>query len=371
MKRLLAAVSLVALVSLVAGACGDTIRPPAATVNGSRVSQASLDLELKAIVGNPSYLRSIEQQGTTVRGTGRGTLDTGFVARVLTRQILLLLVHDELQRRRVTVEAADRTAAQQDVVQSVGGTAVLGRFPKSYQDILVLRNAEVLRLERTLSRSEITDAAVKAYYDEHITEFTSTCVSHILFAATDPSGQPNSTLTAQQIDQLKAQATQVKGQIDGGADFTAMAKQYSKDPSNAQQGGDLQCGPPGRFVPEFEDAMAKLQPGQVSDPVQTQFGIHLIKVTRRSPAPLSQVAGEIRQRILDQNDAQVKLTDFLQKAVAKGKISVNPRYGHFAKSGAAPGVVPPEAPTTTTVPIPGATTTTTPQFGTPPVGPSP
>ena len=370
MRRLLVTVCLVALAGLVASACGDTIRPPAATVNGSQVSQGSLDLELKAIVGNAPYLQSIEQQGTTVRGTGRGTLDNGFVARVLTRQILLLLVHDELQHRRVTVEASDRAAARADVVQSVGGAGVLARFPTAYQNVLVLRNAEVLRLERTLSKSELTDAAVKAYYDQHITEFTNTCVSHILFAAVDAQGQPNSSLTAQQIDQLKAQAAQVKAQIAGGADFAAMAKQYSKDPSNANQGGDLQCGPPGRFVPEFEDAMAKLQPGQVSDPVQTQFGIHLIKVTRRTAQPLEQVASEIRQRILDQNDAQVKLTDFLRKAVDKGKISVNPRYGHFAKTGPAPGVVPPEAPTTTTVPIPGAASTTT-LPGIPPVSPSP
>ena len=73
----------------------------------------------------------------------------------------------------------------------------------------------------------------------------------------------------------------------------------------------------------------------------------------------------LSQRILSAADAQAKLTDFLRKAVEKGKISVNPRYGTFDKKGASPGVVPPKAPTTTTTPstAPGGPTPS------PPIGP--
>jgi peptidyl-prolyl cis-trans isomerase SurA len=72
----------------------------------------------------------------------------------------------------------------------------------------------------------------------------------------------------------------------GGGDFAAAARQYSQDGS-AQAGGDLGWVSPGELVPAFEQAMAKLGPGDVSDPVVTQFGVHLIQVMERREGALS------------------------------------------------------------------------------------
>jgi peptidyl-prolyl cis-trans isomerase SurA len=74
--------------------------------------------------------------------------------------------------------------------------------------------------------------------------------------------------------------------VSGKADFAIMARQMSQDGS-AQQGGDLGWANPGMFVPEFEEVMNRLRPGQVGEPLVSRFGVHLIEVTDRRNAPMT------------------------------------------------------------------------------------
>ncbi|MCA2006071.1 MULTISPECIES: peptidylprolyl isomerase [Tritonibacter] len=75
-------------------------------------------------------------------------------------------------------------------------------------------------------------------------------------------------------------AVSIKEQLDAGADFAALAKESSTGPSGPN-GGELGWFENGRMVPEFEAAVAEMRPGEVSDPVQTQFGWHIIKLNDR------------------------------------------------------------------------------------------
>ena len=86
--------------------------------------------------------------------------------------------------------------------------------------------------------------------------------------------------------EARKRITEIKQRIEGGADFAEQAKRYSQDGS-AQQGGDLDWISPGQTVPEFEDALNKLQPGTM-DTVQTQFGWHLVQVLERRNADVSE-----------------------------------------------------------------------------------
>ena len=81
--------------------------------------------------------------------------------------------------------------------------------------------------------------------------------------------------------------------INNGEDFAVVAAEVSRDNTNAYKGGDLGWFGPGQMVPEFETAAFALEPGQVSQPVQSQFGWHLIKVYDKVEAPLT--ASEILQ----------------------------------------------------------------------------
>jgi parvulin-like peptidyl-prolyl isomerase len=105
----------------------------------------------------------------------------------------------------------------------------------------------------------------------------------------DPNATPAPTATPTLAPRDDAQALasiiEVQQKLGAGEDFAALALQYSDDPGSKTQGGDLGWFPRGSgLVQEFEDAAFKLQPGQLSDPVKTQFGYHLIKVDERDPA---------------------------------------------------------------------------------------
>jgi peptidyl-prolyl cis-trans isomerase SurA len=94
--------------------------------------------------------------------------------------------------------------------------------------------------------------------------------------------------TSEQVpeDQAKKRLLEIRQRIENGADFGDQAKRYSEDGS-AEQGGDLGWISPGDTVPEFEEAMNALQPGQISEPVQTSFGWHLVQVLERRTADVS------------------------------------------------------------------------------------
>ena len=96
-----------------------------------------------------------------------------------------------------------------------------------------------------------------------------------------------------------------KQRVQAGTDFAELARQFSQDGS-AQAGGDLGWASPGQFVPEFEEAMDRLRPGQISDPLISRFGAHLIQVMERREAPLSlreqreMVRSQLREKKLEE-----------------------------------------------------------------------
>lgn len=131
--------------------------------------------------------------------------------------------------------------------------------------------------------SAVTAEAVQAAYDKYVAEYGEVHVRHILLTTEED-------------------ALAVKAELEAGADFATVAAEKSIDPSAQQNGGDLGFVPRGRTVQPFEDAaFAMTTPGQLSDPVQTQFGWHIIlfeEARAGTPAPFEQKAPEIEQMLL-------------------------------------------------------------------------
>src|SRR5262249_5046270 len=112
-------------------------------------------------------------------------------------------------------------------------------------------------------------------------------------------------------------AKAIAAELKKGADFAELAKQKSKDPG-AAEGGDLGYFTKDQMVPEFSEVAFKLEKGQISDPVHTQFGWHIIKVEdkrKRQLPDLEKVRDQIETFI--QRKAQV---DYVTKLRAEGKI---------------------------------------------------
>lgn len=307
-----------------ATACG-SVSPYAAKVDDKSISQDALETELRSIAANGPYLKLVESR-QQVKGTGAGTFDAAFTALALTRQIYYELIGTELATRKLEVSPEDLAAARATVIEQIQGEDVFKDFPEQYQQELINRQAQLDLLTLSLNGLEgSTEEAAQAYYDSHQAEFASSCVSHILV-------------------QTQEKADEVKGRLDGGEDFAAVAKAESQDSQSALKGGELGCdiNQDTGFVPEFMLAVSNQPVGQVGAPVKTQFGFHLIKVTSRETPPFEEVKSQARQRLTV--NGQEKLLTWLQETIEKADIEINPKYGTFNKEGASPGVVPPARP---------------------------
>ncbi len=112
-------------------------------------------------------------------------------------------------------------------------------------------------------------------------------------------------------DEVKAKAEALLKTVKAGGDFAELAKKNSEDEGSAKNGGDVDFFARGRMAPEFEEAAFKLQPGEISDLVKTQYGFHIIKVTDKKAATV-RTLDEVRPQIVDQltwEKAQTKAAD--------------------------------------------------------------
>ncbi|MDQ3569309.1 MAG: peptidyl-prolyl cis-trans isomerase [Actinomycetota bacterium] len=331
-KRLLALVVLSLTAAALLASCG-SLTSYAAKVNGQRITQNELDRELNAILGNKTYLEQVEQGSGQARGAGQDTLSTVFVARVLERRIAFELIHQEVEKKKLEVTPKDLEEARAEILASVDNDEkILGGFPESYRDELVRSTAEVTVLERSLVQTPKDEAAVKAFYEAQKASFETFCLRGILVSE-------------------RAQADGVRTRVSAGADFGAIAKAESKDNQgpdggSAAKGGDLGCIPRSSLG-NFEGAVGGLQPGQVSEPIQTPPGFLLFQVTERKAKSLQEAAPEIRQRLEQQSTEGLR--GFVNDAMMKAKITLNPRYGEFVQSGPEIGIKPPTELTSTTL----------------------
>jgi peptidyl-prolyl cis-trans isomerase C len=164
------------------------------------------------------------------------------------------------------------------------------------------------------SKTAGTEAALRKIYDDATKTMSGqqeVHARHILFRVNDPNDQAASKAAE---DKVKNTIERVKK----GEDFGTLAKALTEDPSGKQDGGDLGYFTRDQMVPEFSEVAFGLEKGQVSAPVKTQFGWHVLKVEdkrTRQPPPFDQVRGEIEQ--FASRKAQV---DLVAKLRADAKI---------------------------------------------------
>jgi parvulin-like peptidyl-prolyl isomerase len=338
----------VVIAGVLAGCTGAT--PYAAIVNGTTISQATLLRELHGLGNNAgfvaAYNSNVQQaasQGQTLAsmfgtGTASQTFSQGFTAIVLNTDIQAQLIHDEVVRRHIQPSAAEiaaaTAAAQAQFPNTPDNKPVFQDFDPWFQQEYKVRAAEQAQLATALAPSAKDPAQIKQFYDLNPTNFvTSQCVSHILVAS-------------------QGQAASIRARIVAGADFSGQAKKYSTDAGSAAKGGQLGCAGPGQFVADFEQVANTIPVNQLSQPIHTQFGWHLIKVTSRQEQPLDATNTARIQQYLQQNPVSM----FIPPALIQARVKVNPAYGSWDPL--QPAVVPPPSPPANSG-APGAVTTST------------
>lgn len=168
------------------------------------------------------------------------------------------------------------------------------------QQKLALQTDNVLASElyRVLSANvKADDAALRAYYDQHKTEYEEATASHILirFKGSSVPLRPNEKDLTD--EEALAKAKDIRAKLAAGADFATLAKAESDDTGSGVNGGSLGSFARGRMVPVFEQTAFSLPVGQISEPVKSQFGYHIIKVEDRKSKTFDEVRPQIEGKL--------------------------------------------------------------------------
>ncbi len=166
---------------------------------------------------------------------------------------------------------------------------------------------------------QITDKDIRATYDTALKEnkyaFDTVSVAHILIGLKDQSGKDLRTK-----EEALKRAQEVIDKLKKGGDFAALAKEYSDDPGSKDNGGRYENEEIGtvQWVEPFKKAASELPVGQLSDPVETQFGYHVMKVDKRTTKTFDELKESLRSET-----AGKRLGDFMEKEVPGLIVSTN------------------------------------------------
>lgn len=164
----------------------------------------------------------------------------------------------------------------------------------------------------------VTEDAIKAEFEKNKDQFTTASVRHVLINFTDPKTQKE----RKKEDALKL-AKEVKAKLDGGADFAEIAKKYSEDTGSAEKGGLYEDTPVASWVDAFKEAAKTLPLNKISDPVETEYGYHIMKVEKRTEADYTKLTAEQKETLKSQLAAaeiDTFMTSELDKIVKEVKL---------------------------------------------------
>lgn len=182
------------------------------------------------------------------------------------------IIEIEADKEKITVSAKEIEDEYNAYVDSYGGEEALSAALKQSgisEDDLKVDIENYFKLEKLLEpRVEITEEELKTYFDENkesFVELEQVEASHILV-------------------EDEATATEVAEKLASGGDFADLAAEYSTDTANTESGGELGYFAKGDMVEEFENTAFSMEVGTISDPVKTDYGYHIIKVTDKKEA---------------------------------------------------------------------------------------
>ena len=270
------------------GAPSVELKDPVAKVNGEDITKAQVE---------EAFAAAVQASGVKAADLTADQKLNGY------RQILDELIMDKL----VAKAAASETVSDEDVTAEIA--KLKKQFPTEEAFEAQLKEAgqspdklktalrTMLQQQRWMQSQikdgdKITDADAKKFYDTNTEEFKNpetVKASHILFMV-------NKDDSEEVVKQKEAAAKKAAARAKKGEDFSKLAKELSEEPGAKESGGDLGFFAKDRMVPEFAEAAFSQKPGTISDPVKTQFGWHVIKVTEKKPAgtvPFEEVKDQI------------------------------------------------------------------------------
>lgn len=295
------------------GASGASV----ATVNGVAITQGDLDRDMSR------YERQMAMLGQVPNQAQLGEIKSKVLDSLIGREVL----RQEAQKVGIKVNDAEVDTRV---------ASLKNRFPseKDFADTLAKMSltepelkaqfAQEMGISKLIdqevgSKVTVTDEETKTFFDANPDLFKTpemVRASHILVMVDQKA-------TDAEKAKAKEKITGIQKRVQAGEDFAGLAKQFS-DCKSSTSGGDLDFFQRGQMVGPFEDAAFKLNPGEVSDIVETQFGYHLIKVTDKKPAEAKsydQVKDELAKYLKQQKVSQ-QLSQYIDQLKSKDKIEI-------------------------------------------------
>jgi hypothetical protein len=301
-------VLLVALAAFVVGGCGQG-KPEVARVGAQDVAEA----DLRHAVALQRVLADL--QGTPCGGQPvAGESDDAACDRAaLSAELLWLAVSGYADANDITAEGPEAEEAVAQLETQVGADELrkaLGARDLTREDLLELgRRILTVRAVRTaVAEDRIGTAELRTAYEERALEFTIVQANHILL---------ESEADADAVYRRVRNATQ--------AQFAAVARKESTERGADESGGALGSTAATQLVPEFANAAVSLEPGEISRPVQTQFGWHVIYLVDKEVTPFEEAKAGLLEPLADQ-----EFRGWLEERAAELGVEVNPRYGRFS-----------------------------------------
>jgi PPIC-type PPIASE domain len=299
--------SLVALVAVLSlGACGLS-RPEVARVGDTDVEEADLD---RAV----SLQQALAQlQGVPCGQPSRGETEEAACGRTaLSGELLWLAVVGYAERHTLGPTDAEVDEAVGQLEAQVGPAVLdeaLEARSVSRDDLQELgRRILTIRAVRTaVAEESVGDDELRRQYEERALEFTVLQADHILL-------------------ETEAEALDVYRRVRDATEdeFVALARRVSIEPGAEETGGELGSTSASGFVTPFAEAAVALSPGEVSEPVQTEFGWHVIYLVDQQVTPFAEAKDELLAPLADR-----EFQSWLQARAAELDVEVNPRYGRF------------------------------------------
>jgi len=211
----------------------------------------------------------------------------------------------------------------------------------------LLAQAMFLSLQQNI---KVDDAEIEKYYNEHKQDYESVKARHILIRVKGAPMQATPGKPELTDEEALAKAKELRAKIVAGGDFAALAKSESDDTGSGNNGGDLGEFRKGMMVPPFEEAAFAAKVGEVTEPVKTPFGYHLIKVESHTTKTLADAKSDIEKKL--RPELAKTQVEGLQKSA---KVTLDPAFfgpeqppagapkPAGAVSGAAPASAPPAA----------------------------
>jgi peptidyl-prolyl cis-trans isomerase C len=287
----------------------------AATVNGTVITRHALDREVSL------FTDRMARQGRQVPDVQVPAIRNEILDSLIDQELL----YQESQKQNIRAD-------QKSVEEKYGDIRKRFKTEQEFKDTIAQMDVTETEIRTQLAKGlaidqllkskvvkdiKVSEAETKKYYEENAAQFRQAeqvKASHILIQVSQDAS-----------DEKKAEAKKkiaaVQEKLDKGEDFSAVAKESSEGPSKSR-GGDLGFFQRGQMDQNFEDAAFALEPGTVSDVVETRFGYHIIKVDEKKPETTlayADVKDELEQQLTQQKKRE-KVEEYLQDLRSKADI---------------------------------------------------